>query len=170
MNATNNKPLSYLLQAFNYTIFMAIVWYFATAPSIRVINDDESMITLAFGHAGELREPCRKMSSEEMAKLPANMRIDEACPRERSPIHIEMLMDGELLYDKTLLAPGIYNDGGVNIFFSGKIPAGEHNIEIKMEDNVRNEGLDHTFTKTVSIDPTKIILFSYDQINGFVVK
>jgi hypothetical protein len=26
----SNKPLRYLLQAINYTVFMALVWYFAT--------------------------------------------------------------------------------------------------------------------------------------------
>ena len=49
----NNIFLRYLLQAFNYAIFMVLIWYFATSPSVRVIEDDEAMITVAFAHAGE---------------------------------------------------------------------------------------------------------------------
>ncbi len=60
----NNMFLRYLLQAFNYTIFMALIWYFATSPSVRVIEDDEAMITVAFGHAGETRAECRILSEE----------------------------------------------------------------------------------------------------------
>ena len=40
---------------------------------------------MAFSHAGELREPCRTISAEELANLPANTRkLQES--RERSPI------------------------------------------------------------------------------------
>ena len=60
MPANNLSPLRLLLQAFNYAVFMAIIWYFATSPSIRLIGDDEARLTIAFSHAGELREPCRR--------------------------------------------------------------------------------------------------------------
>ena len=72
-----NKALRYLLQAINYTVFMALIWYFATSPSIRILEEDEAMITIAFAHAGESREPCRRLSQEELAKLPPNMRKPE---------------------------------------------------------------------------------------------
>ena len=65
MSGINNIVLRYLLQAFNYAIFMALIWYFATSPSVRLIEDDEAMITIAFGHAGETREACRRLSQEE---------------------------------------------------------------------------------------------------------
>ena len=42
-----NPVLRYLLQAFNYTIFMAFIWYFATSPSVTVIEADKAMITVA---------------------------------------------------------------------------------------------------------------------------
>ena len=42
MSDANNKPLRYLLQAFNYTVFMALIYFFfLTAPSIRLLVDDE---------------------------------------------------------------------------------------------------------------------------------
>ena len=62
MAELNNKPLRFLLQAINYSVFMALIWYFASAPSVRIIAEDEAMITIAFAHAGELREPCRMLS------------------------------------------------------------------------------------------------------------
>ena len=166
----NNKFMRYLLQAFNYTIFMALIWYFATSPSVRVIADDEAMITVAFAHAGDTLEECRRLSQEELMKLPPNMRKLEDCPRERSPIIIEASLDGEIIYSKTMLPPGIFNDGGVNIYYSRKIPAGKHSFKIKMDDSVRKQGFNHTFEKDINIDPAQILLVEFDSLTGFGIK
>ena len=167
---SNNKIVRYLLQGVNYTVFMTIIWYFATSPSVRVIADNEAMFTIAFGHAGETREPCRKMSAEELAKLAANMRAAEDCPRERSPVAIEVRMDNKLVYEETLAPPGLFNDGGVNIFYSHKIPAGSHHFEIKMDDSVRSAGFNHTFAQNIEIEANKILLFGFEPDQGFYVK
>ena len=166
----DNKFVRYLLQAFNYTIFMVIVWYFATSPSVRVIEDDEAMITVAFAHAGETREECRKLSQEELMKLPPNMRKPDDCPRERSPIIIEAMLDGEVIYSKTRLPPGIFKDGSVNIYYSSKVPAGEHKFEIKLDDSVRKQGFDYHLTQDIDIKPAQILLVEFDPLNGFVIK
>jgi hypothetical protein len=165
-----NKALRYLLQAINYTVFMALIWYFATSPSIRILEEDEAMITIAFAHAGESREPCRRLSQEELAKLPPNMRKPEDCPRERSPVVIQAMLDGATLIDETLQPPGLFKDGGVNVYFSGKIPAGSHHFEIKMDDSVRKEGFDHTFEQDINIKPAQILLVNFDSQKGFVIQ
>jgi hypothetical protein len=149
---------------------MALIWYFASAPSIRLLAEDEAMVTMAFSHAGDLREPCRDISSEELAKLPPNMRIPQECPRERSPVVIEMLLDGQPLYNESLQPPGLFNDGGVNIYFSRKIPAGIHHFEIKMDDSVREEGFNHILEQDININPAQILLIDFDSEKGFVVR
>ena len=166
----NNKYLRYLLQAFNYTIFMALIWYFATSPSVRVIEDDEAMITVAFAHAGETREECRRLSQEELMKLPPNMRKPEDCPRERSPIIIEAMLDGNVIYSKTMLPPGIFNDGSVNIYYNSKVPAGKHTFEVKMDDSVRKPGFNHEFEQDININPQQILLVDFDPLTGFGIK
>ena len=170
MPGINNKPLRYLLQAINYTVFMALIWYFATAPSVRILEENEAMITIAFAHAGDLRQPCQKLSSEELAKLAPNMRKLEDCPRERSPVIIEAALNGMTLYSKTLAPPGFYSDGGVDVYYSGKVPAGSHQFEIKMNDSVRKEGFNHTFKQEININPAQIVLIDFNSEKGFVVK
>jgi hypothetical protein len=170
MKGIENKPLRYLLQAINYTVFMALIWYFASAPSIRLLEHDEAMITIAFAHAGDLRQPCHKLSSEELANLAPNMRKLEDCPRARSPVIIEALLDGETLYSKTLLPSGLYSDGGVDVYFSGKVTAGSHRFEIAMNDSVRQQGFNHSFNQQITISPAQIVLIDFDTEKGFVVK
>jgi hypothetical protein len=166
----HNKPVRYLLQAFNYSVFMALIWYFATEPSIRILADDEAMITIAFAHAGELREPCRKLSNEELQELAPNMRKPEECPRERSPVLIEVLVDEQRLYAETFDPPGLFRDGSINVYYRTKIPAGEHHVEINMDDSVRKQGFNHSIEKNISIDPAHILLIEFDSVKGFSIK
>ena len=166
----NNVVLRYVLQIFNYAIFMAIIWYFATSPSVRVIGDDESMVTVAFSHSGETLEECRRLSQEELLKLPPNMRKLDDCPRERSPIILDASLDGESIYSKTMLPPGIFKDGGINIFFSNRVPAGKHSFKIKMDDSVRKQGFNHVFEQDINLAPAQILLVEYEPLTGFVIK
>ena len=152
------KPVRYLLQAFNYAVFMALVWYFSAAPAVRILADDEAMLTIAFAHAGQLREPCRRLSQEELNQLAPNMRKLEDCPRERSPVTIEAELDGELVYRGVLDPPGLFGDGGVDVYYSAKIPAGEHVLSLRMNDSVRIDGFNHELERQVSIDPAQVLL------------
>jgi hypothetical protein len=165
-----NKPLRFLLQAFNYSLFMGLVWYFASAPSIRLIGEDEAKLTIAFAHAGKLREPCRMLSQEELNKLAPNMRKIDDCPRERSPVIIEAELDGVAIYSASLPPAGLFGDGGVDVYYSAKLAAGEHRLDLKMNDSVRIEGFNHQFGQVVTIEPAQILLIGFDSKRGFVIK
>ena len=164
-----NRPLRFLLQAFNYSLFMGLVWFFASSPSVRLIGEDEAKLTIAFAHAGELREPCRMLSQEELNKLAPNMRKVDDCPRERSPVTIEAELDGAIVYSVSLPPPGLFGDGGVDVFYSAKIPAGEHQLNLKMNDSVRVEGFNHQFAEVVNIEPAQILLVEFNTKRGFVI-
>ena len=165
----NSKPLRFLLQAFNYAVFMALIWYFATSPSVRLIDEDEAKITIAFAHAGELREPCRMLSQEELNQLAPNMRKIDDCPRERSPVTIEAILNGEPFYSESLKPTGLYEDGGGDVYYSAKIPAGTHRLSLKMNDSVRVDGFNHNFERQVRIDPAQILLVGFNPGQGFVI-
>jgi len=163
------KPFRFLLQALNYAVFMALVGYFATSPAIQLIGDDEAVLTIAFAHAGQLREPCRRLSQEELDQLAPNMRKLEDCPRERSPVTIEAELDGELVYRDTLDPPGLFDDGGVDVFYSTRIAAGDHRLQLRMNDSVRIDGFNHQLERQVHVPPTKILLVGFDNKKGFVL-
>lgn len=163
------RPLRYLLQALNYGVFMGLVWYFSSAPSIRLLAEDEAVLTIAFAHAGQLREPCRRLSQEELNQLAPNMRKLEECPRERSPVRIEAELDGETVYRASLAPPGLFGDGGVDVFYRLKIPAGAHDFALRMNDSVRIDEFNHTLERRVTIDPGKILLVGFDPRKGFVL-
>lgn len=170
MSVVASKPLRFVLQAFNYSLFMGLLWYFASAPALNLIGADEARLTIAFAHAGQLREPCRRLSQEELNQLAPNMRKLEDCPRERSPVTLQVELDGAVIYSATLAPPGLFGDGGVDVFYSEKIPAGEHRLSLKMNDSVRIDGFNHHFEQTLDFEPAQILLLGFDAKLGFVVR
>ncbi|MDH5765583.1 MAG: hypothetical protein OEZ38_06150 [Gammaproteobacteria bacterium] len=170
MLSLNNKVIRYILQAINYSLFMALIWYFSTSPVYRQLADDEAILTISFAHAGEIKEPCVKRTQKELMALPPNMRAPMNCSRERSPIVIEMMFDGEPLYSETAEAPGLYNDSGVDIYHSVKVSAGKHHLAIRMDDSVLKEGFTHVFEQDVDIKPAQILLVGFNPSKGFIVR
>jgi len=160
------EVLRYPLQALNYSIFMLLVWYFSAAPSYTQLTPDQAVVTVAFAHAGERLEECRELSGEELARLPPNMRAPMDCPRERSPVTVHLLLDGELLLEEVARAPGLYSDLGIDIYRSAKVPAGKHTLTVQMNDNVRIEGPTYTDEEMVTLEPGQRLVVNFNSETG----
>src|SRR3990172_4110065 len=66
-----------------YALFAPAIGYCSTSPQYRPLEQGQALLRLSFKHAGKLVAECRKRSPEELARLPANMRAELDCPRER---------------------------------------------------------------------------------------
>ena len=162
--------MRYLLQAINYAAFMSVVWYFSAAPAVQVLPEDHSILTIAFSHAGELKEPCRDLSPKELEALAKNMQVATDCPRARSPITIRASLDDRNLFDRTLDPPGLFDDGGVDVFHSLAVRAGRHVLRVHMSDSVQNPEFRHRFDQEVDFDPGRAVLLRFDTQKGFYIR
>ncbi len=160
----------YPLQALNYLGFAAVVGYFAAAPPYHHMESGKAQVTLAFGHAGQPREPCRQLTPEELAKLPPNMRRPIDCPRGRSPIRVELLMDQHPLLQLELKAPGLFEDGTVDVYRFVRVPEGRHFFQVRMNDNVRVEGYTHTAEREMVLEGGKLMVVDFSPETGFSFK
>jgi len=161
-----DKILRYGLQAINYTLFMGMVWFFSIKPPYHQLDEGQAVITLAFSHAAQLREACIKKTQEELMKLPPNMRIPMSCPRERSPVTVELYLDSELMTRHVLEAPGLHNDQGVDMFERIKVPAGKHQLRVWMNDDVNVEGATFRHEQAISLQPEQQILVDFHVATG----
>ena len=152
----------FLFQVFNYSLFMAVVWYFSFSPPYHRLDDHEAVITVAVSHAGKRIHECTKRTQEELLKLPPNMRKLNDCPRGRSPVTVELLLDSKPVLKEIADAPGFYNDQGIDIFESVKIPSGRHTLELKMNDDIHIKGSTHQFSKNITLTPAQhlVVLFN----------
>jgi len=166
-----SKFLRYPLQALNYAVFMLLVWYFSAAPAYHHLTPDQAVITVAFSHAGERLEACRKLSPQELAKLPPNMRAPMDCPRERSPVSVELLSDKQSLFKEVANPPGLYKDLGIDIYRSAKLPAGQHQLIVLMNDNQNVAGPNYRFEQTVLLKPAQHLVINFNSDTGrFIIQ
>lgn len=158
--------LRYPLQVLNYSAFMLLVWYFSAAPSYTHLTPDQAVVTVAFSHAGVRVEECHTLSQEELARLPPNMRAPMDCPRERSPVAVELRLDGKQIIGKTFPPPGLYGDLGIDVYLSAKVPAGKHKLAVGMNDNVHVEGFTYTEEQTVTLKPAQLLVVNFNSDTG----
>ncbi|MCZ7565351.1 MAG: hypothetical protein M5U08_17520 [Burkholderiales bacterium] len=131
----------------------------------QVLPSDRALVRLSFSHGAQPIAPCRERSEEELAKLPPNMRVKTVCPRERSPVKVEIEMDGVPLYAITAAPAGLKRDGAATVYRRTPIPAGRHTFRARLAD-----GPDGAFTyaaeQTVDLAPGKVLVIDFNAGKG----
>ena len=161
-----NKILRYGLQGVNYALFVAVVWYFSINPPYHQLEDNQAVIVLSFTHATKLREACRKLSQQELMKLAPNMRLATDCPRERSPMVLELYLDDKLLTKTTVEPTGFHKDQGVNVFKRIKVNAGQHTLRLWMNDNINIKSPTYRYEQIVALKPEQQLLIDFNANSG----
>ncbi|MDM8566203.1 hypothetical protein QUF74_11220 [Candidatus Halobeggiatoa sp. HSG11] len=163
--------LRYILQTINYSIFMLIVWYFSVAPAYTHLDVCQSVVVLAFGHAGQSVSKCRKRTPEELAALPPNMRNPMICPRERSPIEVELLLDDKLLFTEIFNPQGVSGDWGVDVYRRFNVPSGKHNLKMRLKDSVRVKDFNYIYEVDVDLKAAQLLTIDFQpEKGGFSVR
>ncbi len=152
--------------------FLVVVAVAATAaalsnrPVYRQIPDDTGVLMLTFVHAADRKTECRRLTPEEIAKLPPNMRKVQDCPRERRPLYVELDVDGLNLYRHSLPPTGIAGDGPSRVYERFVLPAGRYDVAVRMRDTARADGFDHERRGAVTLGPDQIMVIDFNATTG----
>ena len=166
-----NKAATVLIQTLFYSLIGLGVVYFSNSPSYQYFAEDQALIKLSFKHTGQRLEECKRLTSEEIAKLPPNKRKPMDCSRERSPLLVEIILDGVTVYQETLLPSGLFSDGPAKIYFSQPVMVGPHQISVRMRDTGRTEGFDFEHSGTFELTSLEILVIDFSpEAGGFVFK
>ncbi|MDH5538847.1 MAG: hypothetical protein OEY03_05525 [Rhizobacter sp.] len=156
------KPSAWLGQALLYALFAALIGVFSSWPPYRHLAADQSLIKLSFSHTGQPVSDCVKPSAEEQAKLPPNMRAPLRCPRERSPIVVEIDIDGTPAFRHVAQPSGLSKDGASSVYQRVQVSAGTHHLAVRMRDDVRSAGFAHVREQDVTLAPAQILVIDFD--------
>lgn len=160
----------YLAQAVLYVPFLAIIGYFSTSPLYVHLPADQALIRLSFSHAGARIGECRQRTPQELAKLAPNMRAPLVCPRERSPVTVELEIDGERVYRAVLPPSGLRRDLASTVYWRRPIAAGTHRFTARLKDRVTG---DFNFVREVTLDlaPGRVLVIDFNAgQGGFIFK
>ena len=149
-----------------YGMFAAVIIVFSTWPAYDHLPDDHALIKLSLTHHAQRVRECEVVSAEELAKLPPNMRAPMNCPRERSPVTVEVDIDGNLARRETALPSGLSGDGAASVYQRMTVPAGVHRLSVRLRDSVRTVGFDFERSEIVDLGPAEILVIDFDAEQG----
>jgi hypothetical protein len=159
-------PLGWLGQFVLYGVFAVVVGVFSRWPEYRHLADDQALVKLSFNHQGKPVAECQRLSAEELAKLPPNMRAPLRCPRERSPITVELDVDGTPALHHVAQPSGLSRDGASAVYRRLQVSAGTHQLAVRLNDDARTSGFGFTREATVTLKPAQILVIDFDPERG----
>lgn len=157
-----------LAQLALYAAFAYVVVTLSAFPPYSRVEPGNAVVKLSFSHVSASREPCRTLSSEELAALAPNMRSGVDCPRERVPVTVELEIDGETVYHAALPPSGLASDGPSSVYERFEVPAGPHRIRVRLRDTPRESGYDHEGTVDVRLTARQSFVIDFRaELGGF---
>jgi hypothetical protein len=158
-------------QAILYAVFLAIIGTFSSYPPYVRLSENSAEIKLSLSHAGAIIGECRALNEQERAQLPPNMRVTEICPRERSPVTLQLILDNKSLYQDVLHPSGLKRDGSSATYQKFVVPSGRHTLQVRMNDDQSKQGYTHTFEQQINLAPRQVMVVNYrPDSRGFTLQ
>jgi len=134
-------------------------------PVYRKTPNDTAVVMLSFVH-GAARVDCRRLSSQEIAKLSPNMRHVQDCPRERGTLRVELDIDEKTVFARDLKPSGIAGDGQSKVYERFVAPVGSHDLAVRMRDTARADGFDHDRRERVTLRADQMLVIDFRTETG----
>lgn len=159
-------PAAWAGQLLLYGLFAAAIGVFSQWPRVHPIEPGQALIKLSFTRVGKPVGDCRKPSAEEQARLPPNMRAPEICPRERSPITVQVDVDGQRALQRIAAPTGLSKDGAAAVYERLVVPAGERRIAVQLSDDVRARETPYRREATMQLATGQVLVIDFDAEKG----
>lgn len=160
------NPLQLAGQIVFFAAVAAFTGYFASNPVYSRFPEGMAQIKLSFAHGANRKVECRRLTSKEIAALPATERRPNTCSRERIPIRIQIEVDGAILYDDELQPTGLSRDGPARTYRKFQVPAGLHTLVARLRDTKRADGFDYEATHEVTLQPWQNLAVDFKADTG----
>jgi hypothetical protein len=154
-----------------YALFAAFIGFFSTSPGYSLLAPEQGLLRLSFKHPGKIGADCRTRTPEELAKLQPQMRAAQDCQRERSPVQVQVELDGAMLVNESFAPAGLSRDGAASGYRRIPIAAGRHSLRVRFDDDVRNPAAAVTRDANVDVKPGQVVLIDFNpEREGVVIR
>jgi hypothetical protein len=138
-------------------------------PVWRSMPEGAALLRLSFTHGAERN--CRERTREELNALPPNMRLRKLCDRTRPPVYIELDLDGTQVFAAEIPPTGLAGTGPSRVYERFVVPAGSHDVAVRMRDRPATRGFDHEVRVRVILRPAQSYVIDFrPEAGGFVFK
>jgi hypothetical protein len=157
--------MKFLGQAVFYALFMGAIGFLSVRPELRLLADDEAIVSVSFSHAGQRLGECRRLTQDELNALPPNMRTPDDCPRGRHSVRVRLQVDGEVLYEDELPPSGLWSDGKSVAYRRQRVNAGLHRIRMELDDAGSAEVYGHSEIVEIDLRPGQNFVIGFDELS-----
>ncbi len=164
-----NRALNWTGQALLYGSFALALGVFSRWPVYHPLADDVAQVKVSFIHHGTRLAECRNYTAEELARLAPNMRRATQCERERSPVHIEVDVDGRNVVQQAVAPAGLSRDGASTFYRRLDLPAGQHRIAVRLSDGSNARARSYQREETVDLKPAQVLVIDFNADKGGIV-
>ncbi len=161
--------IKWIAQGAGFALFAFGIGYFSMAPVYHYLEPEQGLLRLSISHAGQIVGACRERSPEELAQLPRNMRALQDCPRERSPVTVELELDGRLLHHEAVPPSGLSRDGASTVYRRFPLRAGEHRLTVRLNDSARIPGFNYQRSELIQLRPGQVLVIDFNPQQGGVL-
>lgn len=153
-------------QALFYAAAALVTGGFSSWPTWRQLPPELAQIKISFAHAGARQLDCRRLSAEEIARLPARERRPNDCARGRVPLRFELLLDEQPVFRAELRPTGVASDGPARLYEKLHVPAGRHTIRARLADSGRTQGWDWESRVEIELQPLQNLAIDFAPDRG----
>jgi ferredoxin len=128
------------------------------------VDADHALLRLGWRLAGQVKERCRDLTPEELAKRPVHMRAPRECVSEVLTYDLKAVVDGSVVTAKRVAPPGLRGDRPLSVEEDLEIAPGEHDVRVTFTpEDPASGGKTLTFEGRVRFDRQRVVLITYDN-------
>ncbi|MEK6726247.1 MAG: hydrogenase iron-sulfur subunit [Deltaproteobacteria bacterium] len=123
----------------------------------------DSMLMFSFKHSGKHIAEEKKLTPEELMKLPPHMRGRSAKSGKRYPVYAEVEIDGEKIISNSYTAGGLKAEGSAYAYEKIIVTPGIHKVKIQMSDTDSRDQFDYTYEQELEFKPSRQICIDFSN-------
>jgi ferredoxin len=93
-------------------------------------DPDHALLRLGWRLAGQVKEHCRDLTPEELARRPVHMRKARECVSQVLSYDLRAVVDGRVVAEKTVRSPGLRADRPLSVEEDLRVAPGEHTVSV----------------------------------------
>lgn len=165
------RLLQFAGQGLIYAAAAVLIAYFASNPVYQQFPEGMAQLKLSFAHGANRAKACRRLTPQEIAKLPHNERRPNTCERKRVAVHVQLDVDGNRLLDALLEPIGLAGDGPARIYRKFAVKPGSHIVIARLRDSRSKDGFDYETRQEVFLAAGQNVAIDFKaDAGGFIFR
>ncbi|HND14780.1 MAG TPA: hypothetical protein PLN78_07365, partial [Pseudomonadales bacterium] len=96
-------------------------------------------------------------------QLPPTRRAPVSCPRERSPLELELVVNGKMRFSERIEPRGLHHDGMASTYHRINVPAGSVSLTVRMKDRLDQKEFPYVAERQFDLRPGQVLLIDFDS-------